>query len=332
MSASAGPAARTGLRGGPLREPRRRGGPLREPGEEAEAGPDLRLLPAAVSGWVVTGLSLGVPTGWRVGAATVLLVGAAGLVALLRRAGHRATGAAPPADVAAAPRRGVAAVALVVGAVALCLGAAGLQAGVRDAGPVRALAQQGAVVQVEALVASDPRVLVAPSPSGQQLVLVRLDLREVVGRGERTRVRTRVLVFADPAWGDLRWGEQVAATGRLAPAERGDDVAATMDARGPPEVLRAASGVGTAAERLRAGLRAAVTGLDPDPGGLLPGLVVGDTSLQPPDLVDDMKATGLTHLSAVSGLIVSVRDVCSAYASRHLYEGQPGLQRSRSLR
>jgi competence protein ComEC len=43
-----------------------------------------------------------------------------------------------------------------------------------------------------------------------------------------------------------------------------------------------------------------------DPRGLLPGLVVGDTSNQPGDLGEAMRATGLTHLAAVSGTNVSL--------------------------
>nr|WP_276610866.1 ComEC/Rec2 family competence protein [Kineococcus siccus] len=48
-------------------------------------------------------------------------------------------------------------------------------------------------------------------------------------------------------------------------------------------------------------MRAACAGLPADARGLLPGLVVGDTSLLPPDLEAAMRAVGLTHLTAVSG-------------------------------
>jgi competence protein ComEC len=40
--------------------------------------------------------------------------------------------------------------------------------------------------------------------------------------------------------------------------------------------------------------------------GLLPGLVVGDTSALPREVKDDFTATGLTHLTAVSGANVSI--------------------------
>ncbi|MFZ1411933.1 MAG: ComEC/Rec2 family competence protein, partial [Micropruina sp.] len=56
-----------------------------------------------------------------------------------------------------------------------------------------------------------------------------------------------------------------------------------------------------AVERVRQGLRDAVAGLEPDPRGLVPALVVGDTTAMPADLVEQFRTTGLTHLTAVSG-------------------------------
>ena len=55
------------------------------------------------------------------------------------------------------------------------------------------------------------------------------------------------------------------------------------------------------AQRVRLGLRAAARSLPQPAGGLLPGLVVGDTSRLDPGLESQMRATNLTHLTAVSG-------------------------------
>jgi len=272
------------------------GGPLVEPGERLA---DLRLLPGALIAWLVTAATLGVAAIWRIVAAVVLAL----LVVLALWLGRRG----PPGRTSALPAGIASALALWVVAAAMCLGAAGAQALVRDAGSVRTLADRGAVVRVEAMVVSDPRTVAAsPRAGGRELVLVRLAVSAVEGRGARSLVRSRVLVFADARWSQLHWGERVDATGRLGPARAGDDVTATLSARGPPVVRAGASRVDQAAERLRAGLRTASEGLAPDPRGLLPGLVVGDTSLQPPDLVEDMRATGLTHLSAVSGTNVTI--------------------------
>ena len=51
---------------------------------------------------------------------------------------------------------------------------------------------------------------------------------------------------------------------------------------------------------------AATDGLPADARGLLPGLVLGDTSRTLPDLDEAMLATGMTHLSAVSGSNVAI--------------------------
>ncbi|GAB3593854.1 ComEC/Rec2 family competence protein [Angustibacter peucedani] len=259
---------------------------------------DLRLLVPAVVAWGVVAATLGTAPGLRaVLAACAALVGGRLAVRLLRgprRPGRHAWHVAGG---------GAAAVALALVASAIALGAAGLQTWRREAGTTRWLADQGAVVRLRATVASDPRA-VAPQPGSRGTagtVLVQLSLHGVDGRGLRSAVRARVLVFGTPDWRGLHLGEQVEATGRLAPARRGDDVVATVTARGPPQVVGRAPRVDRVAERLRSGLRRACAGLPADARGLLPGLVVGDTSLQPADLGEAMRATGLTHLSAVSG-------------------------------
>jgi competence protein ComEC len=57
---------------------------------------------------------------------------------------------------------------------------------------------------------------------------------------------------------------------------------------------------------LRAGLQRACEPLPDDPGGLLPGLVVGDTSRLERALEEDFRTTGMTHLNAVSGANVAI--------------------------
>ncbi len=76
--------------------------------------------------------------------------------------------------------------------------------------------------------------------------------------------------------------------------------------RGPPEAGREPSAAQRAAGALRSGLRAAAAPLAPDPAGLLPGLAVGDEVGLPRDLADAMRATGLGHLTAVSGANVTL--------------------------
>ncbi|MEY4457559.1 MAG: hypothetical protein RIS25_152 [Actinomycetota bacterium] len=68
-----------------------------------------------------------------------------------------------------------------------------------------------------------------------------------------------------------------------------------------PEVLRLPSGILSWAGDVRESFRSAARLLPGDGGQLLPGLVVGDTSLVSDSLTERLKITSLTHLMAVSG-------------------------------
>ncbi|MGN6611253.1 MAG: ComEC/Rec2 family competence protein, partial [Angustibacter sp.] len=256
-------------------------------------GPDVRLLVPGLVAWGLVAVSLGWPATARTAGGLALLVVAVVVLAGLRRARgtHRGRHAVLTRGAAAA------ALALAAAAGGVTLAASGAHGLERSAGTVQALSDQGASVVLTGRVGSDPRLL--PGRSGT--VLLRLDVRAVDARGQRSRARTSVLVFGRGAWTSVRWGERITARGRLAPAAAADDVVATFTARGPPTVVARASWTERGAERVRAGLRRAVRSLPADARGLLPGLVVGDTSLQPAELTDAMRVTGLTHLAAVSG-------------------------------
>nr|WP_284287643.1 hypothetical protein [Angustibacter aerolatus] len=90
---------------------------------------------------------------------------------------------------------------MALAASGLVVGAAGLQASSRDAGLVPRLAVDTATVRVVATVASDPRRIARHDAAGggRDLVLVRLRLHRVEGRGSASASRSRVLVFADPS-------------------------------------------------------------------------------------------------------------------------------------
>jgi competence protein ComEC len=115
-----------------------------------------------------------------------------------------------------------------------------------------------------------------------------------------------VLSYGRSGWDGLLPGQHVDVSGRLSPPRRGDDVAAVLDARGPPMLVGSPPWWQRAAGRVRLALRRACRGLPTDARGLLPGLVDGDTSAVPDALQTQMRVTGLTHLEAVSGENVSV--------------------------
>jgi len=203
-------------------------------------------------------------------------------------------------------RSWVSATAITLLGTSLCLLATAAQSSVREAGLVPGLAVQRASATVEAVVVSDPRVIQTKGIRPVELVIVRVSVRTVVGRGQRSESSTPVMVFGDKTWAKVRWRETVRSTGRFDVADPGDDVVAVFNPSGAPRSVGAPGLIADVAEHVRSGLRDAVSGLPVDARGLLPGLVIGDTSRTPPSLTAAMLTTGMTHLSAVSGSNVAV--------------------------
>ncbi|MEV4767414.1 ComEC/Rec2 family competence protein, partial [Micromonospora chokoriensis] len=274
------------------------GAPQAPPADQASAQPpDLRLAGLAVAAWLtaLAGLHLG-GLAVLLGAGAAAGVTAAGALHLLGRLGRPR---------ALARRYGWIAVAVGLGVVAG--GAAtGARLAVRDAPAIRALAEQRALVTVDLVVRDDPRPIRSSGRPGMLLVSTE-SVRLTGPDGRRIHASVRLLVLAtDPTWRGLLPGQRLSADGRLGVPRGGDLTAAVLSADGPPERHGASSWAQRAAGSLRAGLQRACAPLPDDPGGLLPGLVVGDTSRLPPAVEADFQATGMTHLNAVSGSNVAI--------------------------
>ncbi|WP_432574900.1 ComEC/Rec2 family competence protein [Kineococcus sp. SYSU DK005] len=242
---------------------------------------DLRLVAAALAGWAAAAWA---PTAPR--PATAALAATAGAllltaVVVLRRRGGTAL--------------------LVLTAVAAVLASTAVQQARATTGELPLRAQQRAVALVEAEVRSEPRALRSARPGAPARVAVDVRLSAVLVRGQHLEVAAPATAFADAASWRAAVGTRVRLTARLAPAEPGERAVVLLHARGAPRPAAPPGAAHRAAERLRAGLRAACAHLPADARGLLPGLVVGDTSALPADLEADMRAVGLSHLTAVSG-------------------------------
>src|SRR5689334_14661780 len=198
--------------------------------------------------WAAVAAALAAPAGvtWCLGATT----GAVGTWLTLR----------PPRRLAA--RAGTLALTLL--AMSLCLVATAAHVSVRDAGLVPRLAAERASGTVEGTVTADPRVVTRTGVVHTTLVVVRLQVDDVVGRGEQSGAASPVLVFGDQSWLRVRWHERVRVSGRFDTAEPGDDVAGVFNPNGPPGTLARPGVVADAAERVRSGLREAVSGLPAD--------------------------------------------------------------------
>lgn len=237
--------------------------------------PDVRAVVLGAGAWAGALLVLLLPGWWALGAVTSVVLGAVTLV-VRRRASLGWLGP--------------------VAALAAVAGVAALQQVLVATSPLTALADEGAVVRLRLTLTSDVRVV-----AGQygDLQVSRARVLKVEGRGTTWSLDAPVVVMADAAWPRLALGTTVEATARLVPAD--DDVTALVRPTGQPEVLAEPDAWWDAAAAVRHAVRAAVAGRDEDARELVPALVVGDDGGLDPDLADDFRTTGLTHLLAVSG-------------------------------
>ena len=247
---------------------------------------DVRLVPVAAAGWAGAWLGTGLtgPDRWSVTTVVVVLVVSSAAAGIARR------------------RRLV-----VVAAAALALLGSvvvgGLVAQGVTHGPVADLARSRAVVAADVLVRSDPQVRTGQF-GGYATVRVRVET--ISGRGRTWAVRSPVLLViggdqAVESWRRVLVGSSVRVTGRLETVDRGSDIAAVLRVRQGADVRAPPSRSLLVVERVREGLRTAVAHRPPEPRALVPALVLGDTSAMTDDLQRSFQATGLTHLTAVSG-------------------------------
>ncbi len=233
----------------------------------------------------------------------LLLVAAVRLERLVPRPGLRRVGAPRPLPLL------LSRVALVLPGVSLAVaatlagaGCALLHRAADRAGPLLALAEQRAVLRAEVALSGDPHVStgrVHGYRRSDDLVVVPVRARLVRARGQVWRTRDELTVLsADRSWGNLLPGSTVLVSGRTSV---GPDGRVLLRADGPPLLSAGPPWWQRAAGAVRTGLRRSAARLPPDAAGLLPGLVLGDTSAMPTGLVEDMRTASLTHLTAVSG-------------------------------
>jgi competence protein ComEC len=187
------------------------------------------------------------------------------------------------------------------------MAATGARLAVRDSAPIAELARTREQVDVDLTVREDPRRLagVAGRPPAYLVPAELTRIRPAQGESVRLSVRV-VLLTNNSSWNGLLPGQRVRARARLGEPQGAGLVAAVLSASGAPRRLGEPPWPQRAAGALRAGLQRACAPLPDEPGGLLPGLVVGDVSRLDPAVADDFRATGMTHLTAVSGSNVAI--------------------------
>ncbi|MGY2007796.1 ComEC/Rec2 family competence protein [Nocardia gipuzkoensis] len=253
---------------------------------------DARLLPAALCCWGATILAL--TAGWRAGLllAAMATISAIGLwVLLLCAIAHRRE-----------RRRAIAVVALAAVVLGAGFAAAAAWREHRVAThPLRAVTGQS--LRVVVTPTADPKPLRAKVSGAERLWVVRAHLREYRLGGAAVRAGGAVVVLATgPEWADLAPGRPVEFRARVDQPRRPDLTVVTLHAQGPPGVAGPLPGWQRVANSVRADFAAsAARALPPGSAGLLPALVVGDTSALSDDVRDDFEVAGLQHLTVVSG-------------------------------
>ena len=126
--------------------------------------------------------------------------------------------------------------------------------------------------------------------------------------------RYQVNAYGSPAWRLSRRlaGERIRfhgtcgpLTGRFARTARIAHVIGRIDLQYISEGFSEGSGIVRAANRMRRAMVRGVDGMSPAIRSLFTGLVIGDDRAQPREMINDFRASGLSHLTAVSGQNVS---------------------------
>jgi competence protein ComEC len=247
-------------------------------------------------------LALRSPEPTRV-AALAAVAGVVMVVALLWRfvwMGCRAMVASVP-SVWVTPASDRAGALALLAVTAVGIATAGARVATSDHGILPRLAARGGAQPISATVVHEPR----PTANGWH-VLVRVE--EVAGI--RTRERAAVTVEDDPPALGQAWRADATARplpdggyGRWLARQHAAVVldAPSWERVGEPGPFYRAS------EHVRDRVRVTATARQPvRVGGLLAGFVTGDTRLLPDADAEAMRATGLTHLTAVSGTHVAI--------------------------
>jgi len=239
-------------------------------------GVDLRLALPVAAAWAATAVLIGMPGAlpWAVAALALLAAGSAML-------GRR--------------WRPLLVVALACATALVPVSIAAAQAGARHPVALEQAARAGRQVSARLVVGETVR---AGHPFAG--TLVEASFGDTVVRGS-----VPIAVFpprdAQASRERTAIGSAIVVRGVLVAEDPGESASYRLFAAGMPTVERGPPWYLSWADGLRAGFGRVAAALPGDGAALLPGLSIGDTSAVSEQLDADMKASSLTHLTAVSG-------------------------------
>ena len=154
-------------------------------------------------------------------------------------------------------------------------------------------------------------VIVTPTETPRSLGGGRMMFRGSLQAVDADEMSGRVVVFTSVVgFTELTAGQPAAFDARITRPTRRDLTLAVLSATGEPTLGEAAP-IQRAAQRVRSAFAAATrSALPADQAAMLPALVLGDTSALTGETAAEFRASGLTHLTAVSGANVTI--VCGA--------------------
>lgn len=270
--------------------------PGKRPPAERRPRTDLRLVPAAVLVWGTAIAGNWMPVAGLAG----LCTGMATVSGLLLVRAWRVSAGRTRADPTIRSVHATLAVALLL---SVATGAhSAVDASRRETGPIAGAVGARSAVVAELEVAGYPRKLSAHGTGGlSDRWAVPVTLRAMAFGGREVVGEARLTVMGGPVWGQAVPGQRLRAAGKLRPAAPGGPEAGILSASSVPAVLEGPGIWQAAAGGLRRKFTATAARFGGDAGGLLPGMVTGDTSSLDVDLEAAMKTVGMTHLTAVSG-------------------------------
>ena len=255
--------------------------------------PDLRLVAPASASWACALAALAVPP-WAAWSGSAVAAACTLAVFLMARFDR----------VAQAP-------ALVTVATLVCVATVAAVTGLhvhRTMTSAAAVAvEHEGEVEFAAVATADPRSRAGmPRPGRAEWVVPARTLWvRVDGRVRPSRASVVVLASGE-GWSGLLPGQAFTARGAFLAAEDDPLTAALVPVRGPPEQVAKAGRLQAFAGGVRSDLRQATAELSQPERGLLPALIVGDTSELSEETAEDFRATGMTHLLTVSGANLAI--------------------------
>ncbi|MBC7518837.1 MAG: ComEC/Rec2 family competence protein [Microbacteriaceae bacterium] len=263
---------------------------------ESRVAPDLRLAIPATVAWAAAACGIAVPellVPFTVGAWATTVLALGGWV-LCSRTGH--------AVLTHRWRVIVAMLTLSCCAAAVVLSAAATHTDTRRPSAFLEAARAGRFVVATA---TTTQTVFASNRSFTATIV-----NTRIGAAQRV-VRVPVRVFREAGQGEpsarnstrssAGIGATISLVGRLKATAAEDSTAFLFFTTRPPQVVRPPPAWLNWANQLRSSFRVTAATLPGDGGTLLPGLAIGDTSAVSTRLDDAMKASSLSHLTAVSG-------------------------------